>query len=102
MVTIQLKGRITNEGKLEVELPEGMPPSEVQVTIEIAADETELPGELRTWTDEEIQEMLRPHPKTGAEIVAAGHTGGWEHYGITDGGEWVTEQRRKRREKRGW
>jgi len=54
------------------------------------------------WTDEEIAEMLQPDPKTGAEIVALGHTGGWEHLGIEDSVEWLQEQRRKRREARGW
>ena len=45
---------------------------------------------------------MTPTPKTGAEIVAAGHTGGWEDYGISDSVEWVEEQRRKRREQREW
>jgi len=101
METFHLKGRVTESGELEIDLPEGLTPGEVDVTIKVLPHE-EKSFEDRPWTDEEIQEMLRPHPKTGAEIVAAGHTGGWEHYGITDGGEWVKEQRRKRREKRGW
>jgi hypothetical protein len=33
MVTLHLKGRITESGKLEVDLPEGTPPGEVTVKI---------------------------------------------------------------------
>jgi beta-lactamase class D len=50
-------------------------------------------------TDEEIAEMLKVEPMTGTEIVAAGLTGGWADMGITDGAEWVNEQKRKRKEK---
>lgn len=58
--------------------------------------------EVEPLTDAEIANMLRPEPMTGAEIVAAGLTGGWADLGITDGTEWVQEQRRKRREKHSW
>lgn len=89
MVAVRLTGYVTESGDLEVALPEGLPPGEVQVTIEVLAPEESA------WTDEEIREMTRIEPKTGAEIVAAGHIGGWEDYGITDSVEWVEEQRRK-------
>jgi len=39
MDAIHLKGRITAEGKLEVDLPEGIEPGEVQITIEPVDDE---------------------------------------------------------------
>ncbi|CAG1771055.1 hypothetical protein BAC2_01445 [uncultured bacterium] len=58
----------------------------------------EMPLEdIEPFTDEEIAEMLRPEPMTGAEIVAAGLTGGWADLGIADGAEWVQEQRFSRR-----
>jgi hypothetical protein len=38
MANIQLKGRITESGELEIEIPEGMPPGEVIVTIETVHD----------------------------------------------------------------
>lgn len=99
---IQLTGHITETGELRIDdLPAGLPPGQVQVTIEVPAHE-EIPWEERPWTDEEIAAMNQIEPKTGVEIVAAGHTGGWEDYGITDSVEWVEEQRRKRREQRGW
>ena len=100
MVMIQLTGKITESGKLELELPEGLPAGEVYITLEMPAEEP-TSWEERPWTNEEIQEMSRITPKTGSEIVAAGHTGGWEHYGITDSGQWLEEQRRKRREQWG-
>jgi hypothetical protein len=53
-------------------------------------------------TDEEVAELTRIEPMQPAEIVAAGLLGGWEHLGITDGAEWVNEQKRKRRERRKW
>jgi len=101
---IQLTGRITESGELKIDdLPEGLPPGEVQVTLEVEVPvEEEIPWEERPWTDEEIREMTTITPKTGAEIVAAGHVGGWEDYGITDSVEWLEEQRRKRREQREW
>ncbi|MCQ3930640.1 MAG: hypothetical protein DPW16_09275 [Chloroflexi bacterium] len=72
------------------------------VTAMSRQDKDVLPEDIEPLTDEEIAEMLRPEPMTGAEIVAAGLTGGWADMGIADGAEWVQEQRRKRREKRGW
>jgi hypothetical protein len=102
MVTILLSGRITEAGKLEVDLPEGLPPGEVQVVIEMPVEE-EQPLDERPWTAEEIREMMRIEPKTGAEIMARlEREGGWEDKGITDGAAWVEEQRRKRRERNRW
>lgn len=60
------------------------------------------PEDVEPLTDEEIADMLRPEPMTGTEIVAAGLTGGWADMGITDGAEWVQEQRRKRWEQHVW
>ncbi len=91
---IQLNGRITEKGELEVELPPGLPPGEARVTIEIPLEPA--------WTPEELDEALKVVPMTGAEIVAAGLTGGWKDKGITDAAEWVEEQRRRRRERRSW
>jgi hypothetical protein len=39
---------------------------------------------------------------TGAEIVAAGLTGGWSDIGVKDGQQWVDEQRKKRKDRRAW
>jgi hypothetical protein len=102
MVTIQLPGRITEDGKLEVELPAGLQPAEVTVNIEYPTDEHALPWELRPWTPEELAELTKPETKTGAEIVAwLKQEGGWEDDGTT-GAEWVERMRRKERERRGW
>ena len=98
-MALHLKAYITEAGEIKAKLPVDHPVGEVQLIIETAE---EVPTAELPLTDEEIAELMRPEPKTGAEIVALGHTGGWEHKGITDSVEWLAEQRRKRREKRGW
>jgi hypothetical protein len=101
MVLIHLTGKITENGKLEVDLPEGLPPGDVQITLEMPTEE-EIPWEERPWTDEELADMLKTEPKTGAEIAAeieAGLLGGgWSDITIS-GAEWVEEQRRKNERK---
>lgn len=73
-----------------------------RLAASISTESNEPPLEdVEPLTNEEIAEMLRPEPMTGAEIVAAELTGGWADLGITDGAKWVQEQHRKRREKRG-
>jgi hypothetical protein len=104
MTIIHLMGKINEQGKLEVELPEGLPPSTVEVTLEILGDKDPNAWENQPWTDEELEVLLKPNPKTGAEIAAwlmqEGETG-WEHINMT-GEEWVEEQRRKDRERSKW
>lgn len=97
MTVIELRGRINESGQLEVALPEGLPPGEVRIRIELAEGENVAP-----LTDAELDELMRPQPMTGAEIVAAGLTGGWQDVGIEDGAAWVEEVRRKRKERRAW
>ena len=92
MATIHLQGKITELGTLEIELPAGLPPGDAQVTIELG------PG--HDWSTEELAEALRIEPLTGAEIVAAGLTGGWKEAGIDDSLRWVEEQRHRRQEER--
>lgn len=93
MLTIRLKGQVTSDGQLLVDLPDNVPPGDVEITIEIAqADES--------FTEAEIAELLTFKPTSGAEVVAAGLTGGWEHKNITDPVAWVEEQRRKRKARR--
>jgi hypothetical protein len=94
MVTIELAGRITETGRLEVELPQGLPSGAVRVILEI-------PKEAQTWTDEEIEELMHVEPKSGAQIVA-NLSEGWEDQDITDGAQWVEEQRHKRQEQHRW
>ena len=85
MTTIRLTGRITDSGELQLALPEGLPPGEVQVTLEIE------PGTA-----------TRGDRMTGKDIVAAGLTGGWADKGIKTGQDWLEQQRRSRAERRGW
>lgn len=65
----------------------------------------ELAATLSFITDEddsELDELLTSQPLTGEEIAAQGLLGGWEDLRIEDSSEWVNNQRRQRREKRGW
>lgn len=94
MDVIELRGRINKEGKLEIELPEGLAPGEVRVRIEREV--------VEPLTDAEIEQFLQTEPATGAEIVAEGLPGGWQELGIEDAQAWVEEQRHKRKEGRTW
>ncbi len=84
MSTIQLRGRITPQGKLDVKLPAGLMPGEVRVTVEMTEDtsKSEFP--------------------TGAEIIEwLQRVGGWEDDG-SDGAKWVERIREEERKRRGW
>ncbi|MBC8171444.1 MAG: hypothetical protein H7X77_07215 [Anaerolineae bacterium] len=104
MDTIQVRGYINHEGKLEVEIPAGLPEGEVKVQIELTqANTDELPWELRPWTKEELDELLQPRPaKTGAEIAERVQktSGWWEQQGITDPVAWLEELRQREQENR--
>ena len=91
MATIHLHGKITEQGQLEVELPAGLPAGEACVTIEVPAAD---------WTADEIAEALKIQPLTGAQMIAAGVTGGWAGEMDETGTGWVERQRRQRREQR--
>ena len=88
MTLIQIKGILTQDGKIEVVLPEGWQPGEVNVEINIDP----------AFTDEELKELLQSNPKPANQI----ETGGWEDLGIDDGVSYVEEMRRKRRKKNQW
>jgi hypothetical protein len=94
MKTIQLSGRITEMGQLELRLPEGLPSGEARITIEISQSED--------WRPEDVEAALKVEPLTGAEIVEAGLLGGWEEQGISNSDAWLEEQRRQRRGQRSW
>jgi hypothetical protein len=55
MTVIELRGRINDEGKLEVDLPRGLPAGEVKVTVEVPAEETHGSAPKRSlyglWAD---------------------------------------------------
>ncbi len=95
MVTIRLKATLTSSGHLDFDLPQDLPDEDFELILDVAHNET--PSEEST-----ISEYTRPEPLTGAEIVAQGLTGGWEHMGIEDSVAWLEEQKRKRRERHKW
>ena len=95
MLTIHLKGQITPDGQLHLDVPENLPPGDVDVTLEI-------PDLDQQVTEEEIRDLLTFTPTSGAEVVALGLVGGWEDMNITDPVAWVDELRRKQKEQRKW
>lgn len=95
MVAIRLNGHITEDGKLEIDLPAGLPAGDVQVLIELSQQNT-VPEASQTLTREEIQELMRIELKSSAELVKQlEEEGGWENLDISSGAEWVDEQHRK-------
>lgn len=83
MTAFSIPGRITPEGTLEVQLPPGLPPGDVRLTIELA------------------DAHAHPAPLTGAEIVAAGLTGTWPT-DTPSGADWVIQRRQHQRDQRKW
>ena len=59
MVTIHLKGQITPDGQLLLDVPENLPPGDINVTLEI-------PNTDEQFTEEEIKELLTFTPTSGA------------------------------------
>ncbi len=71
MTTLELPGRITENGDLTIQLPPGLPAGAVTVRIDLP--EAAGSWEQAPWTDEELRELaelMTPAPKTGAEIAA--------------------------------
>jgi hypothetical protein len=94
MPIFELTGRITEEGRLEVDLLPGLPSGEARVTLQVPPDATPPGTELGTTVTVE--------PLTGAKIVARGLLGGWARQAFTDGRGWVEAQGRQRREETPW
>jgi hypothetical protein len=60
-------------------------------------DETALENDV-TWTDEELDELLKPKKAlTGKEIVEGGFISGWEHMNIDDPVVFLERQRVNRK-----
>ena len=96
MVTKQIvKGYLTEDGELKVELPANWQPGEVEIAVSVEEEITQTDWDQQPWTPEELDEMLTPHPSTLGEILKDGLIGGWEDRGITDSVAFIEEQRRK-------
>jgi hypothetical protein len=76
MLPVHISGYVTADGRLIFTPPAGLPEGEVEIIIQAAEDEQ--------FTDEEIADLLNFTPRPGAEVVADGLVGGWEHKGIDD------------------
>lgn len=105
MTTIVLEGRISETGELQIEKPQGLRTGKVTVTItELTDEEDDMNRELRPWSEAEVREMIKPKPKTGAEIVALIDQldlSEWQQMDIPDVTEWLKERRQQELRKRG-
>lgn len=101
MSTVEVIGTVNEAGELQVGKVHGLHAGKVRVVISeivsVAEDDEPLSVEP-TWTDEELAELLKPVPGTGADIVrmiTSGEldTSSWSH--ITDSVQWVEDLRRR-------
>jgi len=67
MTTVDLRGRITEDGALEVRLPAGLLPGDVLVRLRIPDHET---GPEVPRTDEEVQRLMSRPPMSRDEFLA--------------------------------
>lgn len=104
-MVLQLTGRVDENGKLIVDIPPGSglaAGDEVAITVHTYQ---QAPTEAVTYTEAELNELialLKPNPKTGAEIVASGVVGAWADENIASGVGWTAEQRERRAAKNRW
>ncbi len=101
MVVKHLKGRITEDGELQLNEPEelhDLKPGEVEVTVVSTQVVQPQSSEDVIWTEEELKKALTFHPVPANQMK----TGGWEDVGIEDSEKWVEELRRKEELKRQW
>jgi hypothetical protein len=102
---LKLHGRITEQGKLEVDLPDGLPPGDVEIAIQFEATTQEAGADIAPLTQQEIAELIRVEPVSGAELVRMLESGeldtsAW--HGVSDGASWVEERRKSQQERRRW
>lgn len=107
MATLELLGHINEQGDLEIGQPLGLRAgTKVKITItELADTPDQIPWEEQPWTHEELDELMKHDPKTGAEIVEMIRSGeldtsAWTAMNITDPVVWLEEVRRKEQEER--
>lgn len=76
---------------------------EVAVSLknDFTADEMEH-TQTTPISDEELAELMRVEPLSPAEIAAEGLLGTWSDLNISDGAEWVSGQKRRRKERHKW
>lgn len=100
MTTLELPGRITETGNLEVQLPAGLPPGDVTVHIDLPGAPSDW--EQQPWTEQELTDLMQLDPKTGAEIAAMladMPPVDFVDPQIGDPVEWLQAQRRKKEDR---
>jgi hypothetical protein len=66
-MTVDVRGRITEDGALELGLPAGLPPGDILVRLQIPNHET---GPEAPWADEEVQALMSQPPMPRDEFLA--------------------------------
>jgi hypothetical protein len=83
-----------------------LPPAERLAIIEqlAASFRTSIPSSAdpEAWTAQEIADLMQVEPLPPAEVAGQGLIGTWADLGITDGAEWVNEQKQLRSERHKW
>lgn len=102
MTTIELDAYVTEDGELRLKLPPNISAEHLRFRLELVTTEEQITSDDVEWTDEEIAEMMRPEPKTGAEIADSDVIGSWADLNIHDSQAWVEAQRRKAEGQRKW
>lgn len=97
MTILELTGKITENGELEIRLPAGLPAGEVIVRIEVPESQVQ---ESQPWTDQEIQELLIPKRLTMQQLStwldATPPVEAWGGINSNeDSGEFIHQRRRR-------
>ena len=93
MASISLSGYVTQDGKLEVDLPADFPPGEVKVVIQ---------GAESTGPGSKFGELLSGQSCTGAEVAARlrERNKWWDYDDLADSTAWVEAVRRREEDRR--
>ncbi|MBX2997724.1 MAG: hypothetical protein KF893_04375 [Caldilineaceae bacterium] len=102
---------ISNQYQKVLTLALQLPPTErIAMIAELAASVTEIMASSSgaTTVDEaalspdEVADLMTVQPLSPVEIVKQGLLGSWSDLGISDGSEWVEQQKHRRKEARKW
>jgi hypothetical protein len=102
---------ISNQYKEVLTLALQLPPTEriamiaelaVSVTESVASFSSATTVEDAVLSPDEVADLMAVQPLSPVEIVEQGLLGSWSDLGISDGSEWVEQQKHRRKEARKW
>ena len=68
MTTIELTGRITEDGELRAKVPNHIKPGEVHIIVQLP--DNIVQGDTSSWTEDELDDLLKIEVATNQEIFA--------------------------------